>query len=467
MKTIEFLLSFLLFFSNGNLNVFGQAKLISVPQVEPDTRLLKNNYSIWEKTLPFEGLSIGFNSNIINNKTSSGYFGKGEDELCSSVFKSNKLIKYDDYTNSINDLRNCKFQKFKNNFIILSVFNINWSRWEDDLAWGGMISNLEVAAKIAHDSGLRGIILDAENYGSPQNLNLVFYCQQFVKYIYHKDSKTAYIRIKDIKDQNTLDDLFPRKGDLIYWKDIDDVANNIKLTKVFLDIYKDDKNNYYYPLLDPIARNDIKIIVEKVEARGKQIVLAITKNFPKAEIILTIGPSYVREVLNNIYGLTYSNNYLRTGYGLLIPFTKGMLKAIETTNAKLIDGQEQTYYHKTSGQFENSHKNFEETSNYFEGEMKYKYLNNMNEAIGLYPRPASANNGNNERFFTEQDIVNTFRYATALKEIKYVWVWEEEESYWFMPTLKSLYLNKSERMSKIGGKDFDKLIKNINSGIHY
>lgn len=466
-KKLKSLILVMFLFIFEEAEIYAQARLISVPQQGPDTRLLRNNYSSWEKSVPFDGVSIGFNPNSINTKTSIGYFGRGEKELCSSVFSKDARLKYAQYTNAISDLKNCNFKKLKSNFMMIPLFNVSWTLWEDDSAWSHLISNLEVAGKVAYASGLKGIILDTETYGSPQNLNLTFYCQQFVNKIYTRNSKIALVRIKDLKDRKSLDDLFPKQNNNIFWKDENDVANGIKLEKVQFDVYKDLDNNYYYPLLDPKFKNDVKLIISKVESRGQQIVSAISRHFPKAEIMLTVGPSYVREVLNDINGLNYSNNGLRTGYGLLIPLTKGMLIAASKSGVKLIDGQEQTYYHKTSSQFNRSRVNFNETANYFDGDVKSKYLAFMNQSIGIYARPAEKKTGKSNRFFDDNEVVNTFRLASSLKGVKYIWVYEEKESYWFMPSLKNRYLNEARGMSKIGGGNFDNHIKNIKTGIRH
>jgi len=446
-------------FGCKNNEIFSQSKLISIPQRGPDTRLLYRNYREWEKILPFQGLSVAFNPNKLNTLSSSGYFGKGTDELCFSVFKPNKTINFRDYTNAINDLKKCNFKKFTNNFMIISIYDSNWSLWEDDKAWSRMLANLEAASKIAKESGLKGIILDTETYGSPQNLNLTFYCQQFVNKTYVVNSKTAYIQISKALDNHVIDDLFPKIKDKIYWKDSNNVANGIKLENVHFDIYKDNKGNFYYPLLDPKYKNDIQVLLNKVELRGAQIISAISRHFANADIMLTCGPSYVKDVLSDIQGLNSGNNYLRTGYGLLIPLTKGMLNSIVNTNCKLIDGQEQTYYHKTRQQFESSQRNFRAASSYFDDESKSIYLSNLEFAIGLYARPALVNN--NPRLFTETEIRTTFKYVSSIAKVKYVWLYEENESYWYLESLKSRYLNKDVKVERIGVKDFRNHLKNI------
>lgn len=441
-----------------------QTKVISVPQQGPDTRLLKLNYPVWEKSLPFNGLSIAFNPNDLNGPNSTGFYGKSENELCFSVFNSKKTIKYDDYTNAIADLRACKFQKFRNNFMWLSLFSNNWNAWDNNEGWNHLLTNLGVAAKIAHDSGLKGLIFDTENYGTAQNLNLVFYCQQFVNKMYVQDGKRAYIRIRDRKDLNTIDDLFPMQGDVVYWKDNNDVANNVKLIKANLNVYKDSNGDYYYPLIDPKYKNDIQDIINNVEKRGQQMVAVINKNFSNAEIMFTMGPSSVKVLLNDVYGLHPSNNYLRTLSGLLVPLVKGMLEAAANTNITLIDGQEQDYYFKTNGQFAGAKRDFVNSANFYNGRAKLLYNNKMRQSIGLYPRPLSAGSAGNVRLFSQQEMSNAFKYATSISSVRYIWVYEEKESYWFIDSLKNKY-PKAVPMSRFGGNDFNEYIRNIGRGI--
>jgi len=144
-----------------------------------------------------------------------------------------------------------------------------------------------------------------------------------------------------------------------------------------------------------------------------------------------------------------------------------MLNAIASTKLKLIDGQEQFYYHKTPEQFEKSRLNFYKTSEYFTGKTKENYVNLMDAAIGLYPRPITHNSGKNSRLFNESEIINSFKYAAKNQSIKYIWVYEEIESFWFLESYKSRYFSKGEIMSKISNTAFDRHIKNINTGLNY
>lgn len=453
------------FFFFGGVSVSAQSILISIPQQGPDTKLLKNNYQVWEKTLPFTGLSIGFNSNSVNVGTSTGYYGKEVNELGAAVFRRTGQIRYNQYTNAINDLKGTAFKKLKFNFITIPLFDVNWSQWEDDASWNQMLSNLAVASKVAKDSGLSGIILDTETYGSPQNLNLTFYCQQFGNKIYVLGEKSGYVRIKDSRDKQTLEDLFPRPNQTIFWKDKNDVANGIKLTKVYFDVYKDAENNFYYQLLDPKYKNDISLIVEKVQQRGREIVNTVAKSFPNAEIFITVGPSYIKEVLSNLNGLNSANNVLRTGYGLLIPFMSGMLVGVEGTKLRLIDGQEQTYYHKTANQFKKSEANFVTAASYFKGNLKSKYLSKMDRAIGLYIHPTSGKSASAARTYSKNEVSDTFGYISKQKNIRYIWLYEEKESYWFIDSLKDRYLHNKKEMSKIGGVNFSDHINSIKIGV--
>ncbi len=447
-----------------NLSCKAQAPIISYPQQSPDTRLLKNNYKLWEKTLPFAGLCVSFNDNRLNNSTSTGYYGNGKGALSSSVFKNSVTLNYADFTNAVADMGDCDFGRFKNNYLILPLFEVNWSPWEDDKAWSKMVDNLKVASRIAFKSGLKGIVLDTETYGSPQNLNLLFYCEQFVDYKLKKDGLDAYCRIDKVKDRGELDDLFTGNGKKIYWKSNDDFIGNLKLERVDSYIYKDKEDNYYYPLLDVKYYKQVKAIKDKVKERGSKIISAIKEGFPNAEIILTCGPSYVKNVLQNLYGLNETNNYLRTGYGLIVPLVAGMLQVVDNSDLKLIDGQEQTYYHKKDTDFSNASKDFKAAGSYF-GCDSILYNRLMKKAIGLYIRPTSNKKNGNPRLFTSSDLMATLKSAIQLPNIEYLWFYEESESYWYIERLKSRYII-DKNMSKIGGLENSSHINTIKKSLN-
>jgi hypothetical protein len=141
-----------------------------------------------------------------------------------------------------------------------------------------------------------------------------------------------------------------------------------------------------------------------------------------------------------------------------------MLQISQSNRIQLIDGQEQTYYYKTQNQFAKARRDFVNSSKYFKPSIKSIYLKNMHEAVGLYARPIASANGN-ERFFTPQQITNAFKFAVSVPSVKYVWVYEEQESYWFLNTLANRYLNKNKPMSIIGGAAFKANIEHIKQGV--
>lgn len=463
MKTSHLILFVLLQFLLQDAKA--QTKVINVSQQGPDTRLLLNNYKGWEAELPFDGLSICFNPNNVNTSASTGYYGRTENELCHAVFKNSRVVDYNSYTNAVNDLKQCRFQKFRNNFLFLYMFEDNWSQWESDDAWQKMMRNLSNAARIAKQSGLKGIILDTEHYGSPQNLDLPFYCMQFTEKTYVKDGKQAYVNIKEVTDAGGLDDLFPKPATKILWKDKNDMIGNVRLSKAINNVYKDNAGNYYYPLLDPKFKADIQRIISSVEKRGQQIIQAIKGSFPDAEIILTCGPSYTYSDLQHFNGLNASKNYLRTNNGLIVNLVKGMLDGLDNSAIKLFDGQEQTYYYKTAGEFKKADGDFNAAAKYFSGAYRNKYLSKMNRAFAIYPRPSNGGDCSQTRFFCADQLIAALSNAKKEKSAKYIWVWEEKQSFWYKDALQNKYIQSKAQMTKIGGANFQSVISNMKKGI--
>ncbi|MGJ1317234.1 hypothetical protein ACR776_01610 [Sphingobacterium spiritivorum] len=446
--------------------IFGQPRIISVPKNGPDTKMIKRYLEHFENKLPFDGLSIGFHSNKTNHKGFLGAYGRGPDELSFSVFNVKNSINYLNYTNAINDLKRLNFVKFKSNFMFLALFSNNWVKWDDDKNWEFLLKNFREACKIAKDSGLKGIILDTETYGSAQNLDLSFYCIQFVDYLKKIDGKTVYERIGENKENGDIGDLFYNKSKLVHLKHSEYKIGSASVTKVFLNIYKDKSNNYYYPVIDEKFKDEVLKIVNKVEQRGTQIAKILKTEFPNAEILLTCGPSYVKEVLSNIYGLNEHSTFYRTGYGLVIPFVYGMLEEANSSSLIIIDGMEQTYYHKSKQEFDRSISNFYASKGYFNNFKRNSLFDDLQISAGLFITPK-----NNEsdlsvsRRFNKKEIFNSLNSVYNIRKLKYIWMYEENESYWFIPKESKRYYDGSKNTYGIYGDNESEYLKIIKSAI--
>jgi hypothetical protein len=89
------------------------------------------------------------------------------------VFSGTKRISDSSLDEFVNDMIDARFVKFTDNFINVHCSNenkmINW--FGDSKYWDNILYSMEAVAKAASDAGLRGILLDCENYKSQKNFN--------------------------------------------------------------------------------------------------------------------------------------------------------------------------------------------------------------------------------------------------------------------------------------------------------
>lgn len=452
-----------------------QPKLLNFSNYGPDTRMLLNQYTSWESTSPYDGLSVIFLPNNINTG-GDGYLG-GKNvpgELTLSVFKAANTINYADYQHAIDDMKACTFSKFKNNFIMLALFEQNWIPWNDAVNWGKMIANLGVAAKIADSSGLKGIVLDTETYG-PDNINLLLYSLQVPANGYaltDANNRLGLGRIDEVTDAGNITDLFPRTNQNIYWWDNSTnlVNGTTTVTRENGAVFKDLAGNFYYLLLDPAHQTDVEQVIVDVKQRGAEMINAINANFPDAEVILTVAPSDIHYDFSTAYGMNENRNFQRTASWLLVPLTEGMLEAAVGTRIKLIDGQEQTYYLKNRSSFMNGRTSFDKAEQYYSSTAaKSLYRNNMLRAYGLYSR--SVNNPEYNplvntayRFFSPAELQDQYKYASEFPDIRYIWQWEEKESIWLNDVTALHKYDNINPTNKYGLADATNYITAINNG---
>lgn len=144
--------------------------LIEWSHTTPDSHLLALHYQYWEDYLPYDGLVL-----YVNHKDHKGIYGErhmyaypeNQWPLHALVF-SGKPVNYDDFKHAVDDLKDIQFKKFTNNFILLSLYAgrpagqaYNW--WDDKL-WETTLANAKVLARIAKESGTKGIWFDTEEY---------------------------------------------------------------------------------------------------------------------------------------------------------------------------------------------------------------------------------------------------------------------------------------------------------------
>jgi len=129
-------------------------KLIATGWENPDSQRLLANLAEMEKR-PFDGVVLR-----ITGRT-------GEGKLCPlcTVF-SNEKWQQEWFQTSVNELRNCKFTRFTDNFVGIGA-NPGDIDWFDDEGWQRIVEHWRIAARAAKQSGLKGLLFDPEPYTPP------------------------------------------------------------------------------------------------------------------------------------------------------------------------------------------------------------------------------------------------------------------------------------------------------------
>jgi hypothetical protein len=120
----------------------------------PDTEFIKNNISEMESK-PFDG--------VVLHVKYRGDGSKSEDYIEWIGFGIEYLNYNVEVKKAITNLQKTKFQQFTDNFIRFNVTPGN-ADWFDE--WGPILNNIQIAARIAKEGGLKGIFLDVEQYDS-------------------------------------------------------------------------------------------------------------------------------------------------------------------------------------------------------------------------------------------------------------------------------------------------------------
>ncbi|MCS7253416.1 MAG: hypothetical protein RMK18_03315 [Armatimonadota bacterium] len=129
-----------------------------------DTMFVRQNWREMEQ-MPFEG--VGISVPIDRKAWQEGERHTGN-QLEWNLFGP-KAFRFDDFLPAIEDLKATKWQKFAENFLPACIcstgqdFGFNWF---DEKRWKTVVNNWRILVTIAKEGGLKGIILDPEQYGA-------------------------------------------------------------------------------------------------------------------------------------------------------------------------------------------------------------------------------------------------------------------------------------------------------------
>ncbi|NER34622.1 MAG: hypothetical protein F6J93_11445 [Oscillatoria sp. SIO1A7] len=132
-------------------------KIIEWGWSTPSPTYIKEHIEELEQ-LPFDGLGI----ELKVNQGSIHPYNSGWNYLFSWNVWGRKALNPEDYSESIEALKNTQFNKFTDNFLIFHVMPgiVDW--YDDDFK--SVIANVKLAAEIVKDCHLKGILLDVEHY---------------------------------------------------------------------------------------------------------------------------------------------------------------------------------------------------------------------------------------------------------------------------------------------------------------
>jgi len=131
-------------------------KLIATGWDMPDTQRLRENLEIMEQR-PFDGVVL----------EAVGRNAAGKPCRLGWAFLSEKWQRAW-FQPCIDDLRACKFRRFTDNFIMLNA-NPGNVDWFDDEGWQNIIEHCRIAAWVAKESGVKGLLFDPEPYAQPHS----------------------------------------------------------------------------------------------------------------------------------------------------------------------------------------------------------------------------------------------------------------------------------------------------------
>ncbi len=149
------------FYQNQTLSQIKNVKIIEWGWGTPFPTYVKENIREMEK-IPFDGIVLDLKINGQDRPATSNDTGN---RFSWNVWGVN-AIDAEKYSQSINALNETDFERFTDNFLRFNVTpgDVDWY----DESFQSVIDNARLAARITRESGLKGILLDTEEYyGKP------------------------------------------------------------------------------------------------------------------------------------------------------------------------------------------------------------------------------------------------------------------------------------------------------------
>lgn len=131
-------------------------KLIATGWDQPDTARLRANLAEMEKR-PFDGVVLAAIGHVDAKRRCNLRTAFADEKWQREWFR-----------NCVADLRACTFKRFTDNFAIIGA-NPGDVDWFDDAGWANIVDHWRIAAWLAREGGLKGLLFDPEPYTPPHN----------------------------------------------------------------------------------------------------------------------------------------------------------------------------------------------------------------------------------------------------------------------------------------------------------
>jgi hypothetical protein len=358
-------------------------KIIHLPQSWPDAAYCRANVREMER-LPFDGIGIWPYAEID---------GKREN-LWTRWFHPERIPE-DLVADTVRNLKATEFRKFTDNFLYMAslCFPLDTPGWWDDDAWEKITANMALAARIARDCKLKGIMLDVEQYGESSHT-----------YWFRFNYSDAHAKEKKLLAAGKIDRIHT-------WEEFAAGARR----------------------------------------RGRQIMAAMCEVYPEITLISILGFHDVakRGGQNRDADAWERDGLPISSYALLAPFTDGLMEGA-AKEATIIDGAESAYPFKLNKQFVERRATIE---NAFDvSAVPDLYKKKMNVAFGLmldygyhsgrwHTDPGELHRNH----FTPAQFGSALYFA-MLNTDRYVWVWSELDGAVFLENVYGHWQDPAEHV---------------------
>ena len=349
----------------------------------PDAKYCRENVLEMER-LPFDGIAIWPTAEI-----------DGKREKIWFRWFNPERIPEEMVADTIRDLKATEFTTFTDNFLQMSsqCGPLGAPSWWDDDAWEAISANMALAARIAKDCGLKGIMIDVEQYGAAES-----------PYKYRFNYPYAHAEEKKLLGRGQIDKLHT-------WE----------------------------------------AFAAGARRRGREIMRAMCEVYPDITVISIAGlHELAKRRIGDGQGFCPDEQLkglASSDYGVLAPFADGLLEGAGPA-ATVVDGCEGAYAYTLNRRFVDARSDIEDALDVSAAPDLYE--KRMKVAFGLmldFDYHSRGWHTDPQRFarnhFTPIDFGNAL-YFGMLNSDRYVWVYSELDGAVFLENVHGYWQDPAE-----------------------